>query len=399
MKWASTLIAILFICNIVIDSIHYFKALNSSTEKTNNNIAQKANTKHSIPDVIVFAMSALCYLCLLGYFIWNNEIPKTLVIFFVIVPSVILLLNNAIKASASIKDIILGSNTNHDLSIKERLSFDIIFGTFLNIYTSYLYGRIEQLIIELPIERGIIESMLVIYSVIVMFGFSFIVIVELIRPIKYLQKLCGIISTKTKKINRTITDRLTTVFNDGTFVTARFTNHILDVSSKYKSLFKVLFRIIFVPVVFIIDVVIGFFLCIFWFLICGSILVFLEFVGFLGKGLVFLVNASSNIPERRVVKNTFRLSLIVSVISVVVINRYALIYEYDETFLAIWEFIASAIIIPVIFEWIFTYGNGETNLQPQKELPITSSQLDLSNNKPKNNTVKKAKHRYKRKKK
>lgn len=399
MKWASTLIAILFICNIVIDSIHFFKALNSSTEKTTNYKTQKADSKRSIPDVIVFAMSALCYLCLLGYFIWNNEIPKEIVILFVIAPSIILLLNNAIKASASIKDIIFGSNTNHDLSIKERLSFDIIFGAFLNIYTSYFYGRIEQLIIELPIERGIIEILIAIYSVIVMFGFSFIVIVELIRPLKYLQKLCGIISTKTKKINQTITDRLATVFNDGTFVTARFTNHILDVSSKYKRLFKILFRIFFVPIVLIIDVVFGFFLCIFWFLICGSFLVFLEFVGFLGKGLVNLVNASSNIPERRMVKNTFRLSLIVSVISVVVINRYAVIYEYEETFLSIFEFIASAIIIPVIFEWIFTNENGETNLQNQKALPKTPSPSDLSNNKPKNNTFKKAKHKYKRKKK
>ena len=403
MKWLALIFAIIYISNIIIDSVSFFKEINSTTHKKLNDNSQKTNSRHRVSDVVVFAICTLCFLFLIVLLIWSDIFPKKNIIIFLLitVPCFVLYINNAIKASEPIKDIILGNNSNLDLSVKERFSFDIVGGTLLYFYSSIISGVIDHGIIELQINREITETLLILYSAIVAFSFSFFVIVQLIRPLKCLQKICMFISCKAKGGVNTTIENLLSVYNDGPFVTARYTNHILDVSSKYKLVFKIFFRIVFVPGVLVIDVLIGIILCIYWYLICGCLLVFLEFFSFIGKGIMYLVNISSNIPERRIVKNTFRLSLIVSVISVVIINRYALIYEYDEAFLTISEFIASAIIIPVIFEWIYSKDKRDTDLIAQ--LPSDKSEMtaqtERPNNSPQSTVRKNAKKINKRKKK
>lgn len=400
MKWLLTLFAILYFSNIIIDSVSFFKEVNSTHKQAHNN-TQKTNSRHRVSDVVVFAICTICYLFSIAFLIWSGNSSKSIIILLVIVPCAILNINNAIKASGPIKDIIIGNNTNLDLSIKERFCFDIVGGTFIYIYSSVFSGKVEQIIIEFQINHVIIEFLLVMYSAIVAFGLSFFTIVQLIRPIKYMQKLCVCVSLKLKRRTNTIIEILLSGYNEGSFVTARFTNYILDVSSKYQLVFKILNRIVFIPFTIVIDVLIGLLLCIYWYLICGCVLVFLEFFGFLGKGFMYFLNITSNIPDRRIVKNTFRLSLVASVIIVVIINRYALIYEFDEAFLNISEFIASAIIIPVIFEWIYSNNKSDADLKTQ--LPINkseiSSQDERPNNSPKSIVGKKAKYKYKRKKK
>ena len=59
-----------------------------------------------------------------------------------------------------------------------------------------------------------------------------------------------------------------------------------------------------------------------------------------------------NLQEKRIIAVSFRLSLIFSFVIVVVANRYEPIFKVCEESTAIFEFIGSAVIIPVIFEWI-----------------------------------------------
>ena len=60
----------------------------------------------------------------------------------------------------------------------------------------------------------------------------------------------------------------------------------------------------------------------------------------------------------RVVRNAFRMSGIIALFVLVIINRTEALYSTEDTFLAIAEFLASSIIIPVIFEWIYSSRNS-----------------------------------------
>ena len=391
MIWVATFFSVLCLCNIILDSISLRKSSSQQKKQVNTDV-QNTAPKHSFFDIVVAAISFLCFGGLIVFLFWNKTFPKKIVTLCVIVPFSISYINNAIKYSGPIKNIVLGDNSDLEFTAKDRYSLDIIGMTFIYIYSLFFNGKLEQLIIGLPITHIIVETLLVMYSTIVSFSFSFFIIVELIRPIKHLQKISLKIIRKMKTGAEAVTDKLLSVFDDKSFITARFTNRFLVFSSVYKPLFKILIRIVFVPCVLVIDVIIELILFIYCYLVCGIILVFLEFVSLFGKGIVYLINTFSNIPERRVVKNTFRLSLIISVISVVVINRYALIYKYDESFLTIFEFIASAIIIPVMFEWIYNYKE-KTNMQVQHTV---SSPPECPNNSKKNSTRKNVKHKHKR---
>ena len=59
-----------------------------------------------------------------------------------------------------------------------------------------------------------------------------------------------------------------------------------------------------------------------------------------------------NLPEKRIIAVSFRLALIFLLVIVVVTNRYEPIFKAYEESTVVFEFIGSAVIIPVIFEWI-----------------------------------------------
>lgn len=45
---------------------------------------------------------------------------------------------------------------------------------------------------------------------------------------------------------------------------------------------------------------------------------------------------------------------IVSITILIIIMRYSTVYAFDDSFIGVTEFIASAIILPIIFEWIYS---------------------------------------------
>lgn len=67
----------------------------------------------------------------------------------------------------------------------------------------------------------------------------------------------------------------------------------------------------------------------------------------------------SNLSDKNAVSLSFRAALIVSLACVVILNRYHPIFREYERTTAVFEFIASSIIIPVIFEWIYGLRNAK----------------------------------------
>lgn len=390
MEWLSIAIAILYIYNLIFDSISYFKTVYSDNDKQQKSLKQKASAENRIIDVIVFALSVLLFLLLIACSVWTDIFPKAIVIPLIAFFGFIFYVNNFVKASESIKSIILGGDTDQNLSVKEKFNFDIISGTILVIYSYFISGKIERIILGLSLSHTVTEALISVYSAIVMFGLSFSIIIQLILPIKHIKEISEYVSNKTK-LNKS-----TKAFYYGHYanaiIKANFTNRVLDSTSKRKILTKIFVFLLILPCAFIIDVIIGFFLCLFWYGICGVIIILCEFLSFIGKGFLYLVSMLSKSPERRVVKNTFRLSFIISIILVVIINRYELIYVYDEKFLTVFEFIASTIVIPIIFEWIYSNDKNKENMQIQTSIASHINGINTG----KNNNQKKTKHKYKR---
>lgn len=81
----------------------------------------------------------------------------------------------------------------------------------------------------------------------------------------------------------------------------------------------------------------------------------------LRKALKQMLNWLLNLSDKRIIAISFRISLIMALVCTVVFNRYQPIFRMQEASTAVLEFIASAIIIPIIFEWISSFKNNLVN--------------------------------------
>lgn len=87
----------------------------------------------------------------------------------------------------------------------------------------------------------------------------------------------------------------------------------------------------------------------------GYLFFLLQKIGNIMERIIHWIN---NLSDRRALATSFRVASIVSLSLVVAVNRYEpFLHQYDAS-TAIMEFIASSIIIPVVFEWI---GEIRTN--------------------------------------
>ena len=66
--------------------------------------------------------------------------------------------------------------------------------------------------------------------------------------------------------------------------------------------------------------------------------------------------------ERKLINIIFRSAFIVSITIVVIVNRYAPFLRIEDTSTGILEFIASAIVIPMIFAWILDYKSSSRSI-------------------------------------
>ena len=58
------------------------------------------------------------------------------------------------------------------------------------------------------------------------------------------------------------------------------------------------------------------------------------------------------LTNKRMIAICFRIAIILALVCTGVINRYQPIFRNEEATTAILEFVASAIIIPIVFDWI-----------------------------------------------
>lgn len=81
------------------------------------------------------------------------------------------------------------------------------------------------------------------------------------------------------------------------------------------------------------------------------------------KTLNSLLNWLLGLSDKRIVAISFRIALILALLCVVVLNRYQPIFKMKEANTAVFEFVGSAIIIPIVFEWINSVKNNRSTLK------------------------------------
>ena len=78
------------------------------------------------------------------------------------------------------------------------------------------------------------------------------------------------------------------------------------------------------------------------------------------KTLNRISNGILGLSDKRVVVVSFRIALIMALLCIVILNRYQPIFKMEDASTGVLEFVASAIIIPVVFEWINSVKNKQT---------------------------------------
>lgn len=113
-------------------------------------------------------------------------------------------------------------------------------------------------------------------------------------------------------------------------------------------------RYLLLPITFILDVIIMLGSIAISLIICSIGYIFL-LIKMLKRTLIKLANWLLNLSDKRIIAISFRLSIIMALVCIVILNRYQPIFKIQESSTAILEFIASAIIIPIVFEWINSF--------------------------------------------
>ncbi len=124
-------------------------------------------------------------------------------------------------------------------------------------------------------------------------------------------------------------------------------------------------RYLLLPITFILDII----------LLCVNVL--LSFmsssVGYIfilarmvKKTLNRIANWLLGLSDKRIVAISFRIGLIMALVLVVILNRYQPIFKIGDANTEILEFVASAIIIPVVFEWISSIKRNKSTSENEK---------------------------------
>lgn len=140
--------------------------------------------------------------------------------------------------------------------------------------------------------------------------------------------------------------------NTKTFL-LRLVDYIKNSSPSAKYLLVILF-----PIAYVLDVIRLLFLAFLYGFrsAIGYIFIVLQTIK---RAIGALVLWGLKLSDKYIVSFSFRLALILSLASTVILNRYQPIFKEYEESTAVFEFLASSIIIPMIFEWIYSIRSAK----------------------------------------
>ena len=357
MDWLLLLLLVLIIYNSIYDFTRLKEIIKNSSEISDAH--SSVNCKSRVIDLFITGAVYISVLIVLILVIWTEYIPPIVLVVLVTVPTVFQQINEAIKASESLSPVVLGYE-NRDLTFKDKLHIEIVSVAFLYLNTMFPFNKIVMFINNSLLSISWTEITMSVFVLLYVYIFSFLFVVELIVPFYHLRLAVDLIVKVTCSINKRLNDfkryRLLGVPQ------AHLSSRVWDSAKDAHLIKKMLLSVPFI-IAFFLDYFVGL-LCFssYWivFVLGGAVL---EFLMLFGRIIVRIIRFITSIPGRRVLKGSFRLSGIVSVTICVIASRLSLFCYNDDDFIGIVEFIASAIIIPIIFEWIYNYNRSEERIE------------------------------------
>jgi hypothetical protein len=332
--------------NIIYDGILFFeeKDLDDKSKKQNKNITRA--------DIIILWLACIVFFVGLLFLTFNKLMPAFFSVIIITIPTVLRGLVLSIKAANSLKPIVFSDTNTKELSIVEKLKFDTFVSGLLIVY---LFVPTDDFISFVNIHsNSLIMTEIVLSLYIVLFAFlvSFICLVELIIPFKHFRRMCEFLSSKISKCCGHWSPFFWKTW-DGPLFKARLTNKAIVLFSKHGLIAKILLSVLII-LAFFVDLLFILVLIIYSSILCTCLVILFEFLKIIGNSLLSFFRMITTISGYRVVKNSFRISGIVAIFVLVICNRMKVLFSPDDTFIAISEFLASTIVLPIIFEWIYS---------------------------------------------
>ena len=340
-KWIRLLFMILLIYNMLYDIILTLKQSGHSEFKDS-----KSRNSRTIADKAVMPLVLIMFIALILFVEFNRLVPRIIVVIIITIPTILQFIVGTIKAADSIKFIVMDDKNNKEITIAEKMQFDIFVSGLLIVYQFLPMAKFITMVENNANSVNFSQIILSIY-------------VLVIDPLRHLRKLFEFIARKIGSKSKRLSLYFWTTW-DNLLIKARLTDIIIDYVKKSKIGLKIILSIVGM-LTFIIDAIYNLAFLLYSSIVCSCLGSVITFARMIGKGILRALISITEIPGYMVARNAFRLSGIIALFIMVIINRTEVLYSTEDTFLTITEFLASAIIIPVIFDWIYSSSNSHSD--------------------------------------
>lgn len=351
----------LFILYIIISLVAGMKKMfsNSPKESTesndSDNVSNKCNWKDNVK--LVITLSTLVLFIVVVMFIMMSVKKMYWLIIIIGVPAYLEQIVGTYQSFGIVKKVVKSSDSGK-LSFKEQAAINIL------AYTLWFFGIFkffEKIIEKTYICTNVYLSDMFVALIYVLAFYLYIFFICSLLP----ELIITVINILKKIYDKLPWDDKIKSFGD-------YWVNKIDKPIAFKSILILQWEIIgkqnlsirwirylLLPATFVLDIIIMF-ISIFISLISYSVGYICVLARMIKKTLNSLLNWLSELSDKRIVAISFRIALILALICIVVMNRYQPIFKMQEANTAVFEFLASAIIIPIVFEWINSVKNNQS---------------------------------------
>ena len=338
---------------ILTTALYAKKAFATEKDDVKSDNLPTEQKKIAVNKVHLFVLISALLLLIVGLILlWTKFFQYKWVFIILSLPVYLGYLTGALR-SISILGNVIKVQSNDDLSPREQTAIQSIAYAIFYLGIFDLHTLFLNVIAQFP-NYVVSDSMIALFYVAVSFTYIFFILALLPTPLFFCIKLLKKVGNRLafreqmKRIGDFFADRIESTFS-GRSILVYYCNYIKRTGYPTKALLY-----IFLPAVYIVDVGWQLLYLLFSILlsIIGYIVVLFRIIkGAIKKSLLWILSLS----DKRIVAVSFRLALIAALVSVVALNRYQPIFKEYEQSTAVFEFLASSIIIPVVFEWIYSF--------------------------------------------
>ena len=351
----------LFILYIIISFVAGMKKIFSNSSKESaesndsDNVSNKCNWKDNVK--LVINLSTLVLFIVVGIFIMMNIKNMYWLIIIIGVPACLEQIVGMYLSIGIVKKVVKSSDSGK-LSFKEQVAINILAYTlwFLGIFNFF-----EKIIEKICMCTNVYLSDMFTALIYILAFYLYIFFICSLLP----ELIITVINILKKMYNKFPWGEKIKSIGD-------YWVNKLDKPIPFKSILILQWEIIgkqnrsirwirylLLPATFVLDVIVMS-VSIMISLISSSVGYICVLTKMIKKTLNSLSNWLSELSDKRIVAISFRIALILALICIVVLNRYQPIFKMQEANTAVFEFVASAIIIPIVFEWINSIKNNQS---------------------------------------